>query len=486
MKLFEVLAHARQKALVIGLTCLLVQSSSAQTTEPQRDQLLNGLRVLLWTRPGDQTVILKLRIHSGAAFDTAGKAGTMALLGDLLFPDAPTHEYFTGEMGGRLDVETDFDSINVTLQGRASEYDRIVDILRGGLATTPLTPENVAKVREARVKKLGETKPTAGEVADQAIAGRLLGNFPYTRPVGGTAESLRKIERADLMLARDRFLTPNNATLAIVGGVDQRRAMRALRQLLGGWRKGDQVVPATFRQPDPPDGRILIVHSLGLPLAEVRVGTRGVARKDPDFFAVSMLTVLARDRWQKLAQAPAGSTFFARADAHTLPEMFVMGSAVDGAAAAKTLEAAHAVIKSLVSTPASGAELEMVKGFSFGLANQTSDTMATAWLDIDTYGLLAIDEQLRLRNSISAADLQRVARRLFGSNSIASVIVGNAEQLKAEFAPDRTQLPSWMMEKSKTAEQSPPKKTNPGNKTPMPTNAPPPLSSNSAAASKPD
>ncbi|HEX8889641.1 MAG TPA: hypothetical protein VF779_10710, partial [Pyrinomonadaceae bacterium] len=67
--------------------------------EPQRDELLNGLRVLVWNRPGDQNVYLKLRIHSGAAFDLAGKSGMMALLGDALFPDPTTREYFTEELG---------------------------------------------------------------------------------------------------------------------------------------------------------------------------------------------------------------------------------------------------------------------------------------------------------------------------------------------------------------------------------------------------
>ena len=486
MELVKVLAQTRKMVLITCLTCLLGQVSSAQTTEPQRDQLLNGLRVLLWTRPGDQTVVLKLRIHRGAAFDMAGKAGTMALLGDILFPDAPTHEYFTGEMGGRLDVDTDYETINITLRGRASEYDRIVDILRSGLVATPLTPENLIKVREARIKKLGETKLSGGEIADLAIAGRLLGAFPYAHPVGGTAESLRKIERADLMLARDRFLSPNNATLVIIGGVDQKRAMRALRQLLGGWRKSDQVPPATFRQPDPPDKRTLVLNSLGLPLAEIRLATRGVARSDRDFFAASLLTVLARERWRKLAEAPTSATFFARADAHALPEMFVMGASVDGAAAAKTLEAARTVIKSLVDTPASAAELETVKGFSFGLTNQTSDMMATAWLDVDTYDLPSITEQLRLSNAIADADLQRVAARLFNNNPIASVVVGNLEQLKAEFAADKIQLATDSRpERNKAAEQSPPKKIDPVNKTPAPSNATPAIKNN-GAATKPD
>ena len=42
---------------------------SQVTPQPERIRLLNGLRVVLLPRSGDQEVLIKLRIHSGAAFD---------------------------------------------------------------------------------------------------------------------------------------------------------------------------------------------------------------------------------------------------------------------------------------------------------------------------------------------------------------------------------------------------------------------------------
>lgn len=485
MKTAKVPPKLRILALIFGSLCLCAQGASAQTVEPQHEQLLNGLRVLLWTRPGDQTVVLKLRIHRGAVFDIVGKGGTMALLGDILFPDAATHEYFTGEMGGRLEVDTDYDTITITLQGRAREYDRIVDVLRGALVATPLTAENVARVREARIKKLSEIQPSAAGIADLAIAHRLLGAFPYAHPIGGTADSLRRVDRADLMLARDRFMNSDNATLAIVGGVDQRTAMRALRQLLGGWRKSDQVVPATFRQPDPPDKRTLIVNYQGQPLAEVRLATRGLARSDKDFLAESLLAHLARERWRTSIQSPGAASFFARAEGYILPGMFVMGGSVDAAAAARTLEGAYAVIRSLITTPASATELQMIKSTSFEPASQTSDAMIAAWLDIDTYGLVSISEQRRIRDTISAADLQRVAERLFRENSIASVIVGNEEALKAEFAADKIQLVGSAVPGNRAQDQLSPGKADPSSKTATPAGVVPAVRNN-GAATRPD
>ena len=440
MNIVEVLRRAGQMLSLILSVCLLIgllpMVSQGQTPEPQREQLLNGLRILMWPRQGDQNVLLKLRIHSGAAFDVTGKAGTMALLADILFPDVATREYFTQEMGGRLEVETDHDAVTITLQGRASEFDRIVDILRGALVTTELTPENVVKVRDARIKALAGGKPSAGEIADRAIAARLLGSFPYANPAAGTAESLARIERADLMLARDRFLSPNNATLLVIGGVEPRRAMRALRQLLGGWRKSDQLVPASFRQPTPPDSRILIANS-GAPKAEVRLATRGLARSDHDYFAVNLLAAIARERWQKLLPDPKGS-FFVRQDAYALPGMFLMGASVDTSAVARTLESARGVLKSLVDSPVTALELERARNVVLAVMNRQlspDDLLSDQWLDSDTYSLPPVSEQLRAWNAIAPADLQRVAARLFGEPAIASVVVGNAEDIKAQLAP---------------------------------------------------
>ena len=151
MNLLTIKSFLRKPTLAVCLLLLLHSLGPAQVPmEPERARLLNGLRVLIWPRSGDQDVLLKLRVHSGAAFDLAGKAGTIALLGDILFPDPTTREYFTEEMQGRLNVTTDYDSLTITMQGKASEFERIVEILRTALVTTQFTPgkrrEGFAKV----------------------------------------------------------------------------------------------------------------------------------------------------------------------------------------------------------------------------------------------------------------------------------------------------------------------------------------------------
>jgi zinc protease len=426
----------RKAVLAVCLAAFLNSSVFAQAPmEPGRERLLNGLRVLIWSRNGDQDVLIKLRIHSGGAFDLAGKAGSMALLGDILFPDPTTREYFTDEMQGRLNVTTNYDWLTITMKGRAREFERIVEILRTALVTTQLTPENVAKIREGRIKIIKETSISSAMLADRAIASRLFGDFPYGRPSGGSVESLERVERVDLMLARERFLNPNNATLVIIGGVQPGRAMRALRQLLGGWRKSEQVVPATFRQPSAPDARTLIVNAPGDQSVEVRLALKGFSRRDQDAAAANLLANLALQRWEKSIPELSRSPVFVKNDALALPGMFVMGAAVDSVLAGRALIAAREVLQSLASSPVSIAELEQAKNQEITRTNKdlaTPDGVADAWLDVDTYGLPSVAEQLRSLAAISSSDVQRAATRLLQDGAFASVAVGNSDVVKTQ------------------------------------------------------
>ena len=417
------------------LLCLLILAPTicAQSaTPPEREELLNGLRLLFWPQPGHSEVILKLRINSGAAFDLAGKSGQMSLLGDLLFPDPDTVDYFTSEMGGKLDVSVNYDSMTITMVGKAGEFEQIVEVLRNGLLATPLTPETVTRVRDARIKLLRDTTIVPSTVADRAITARLYGDFPYGRPAIGSPEDIARVDRADLMQARERFLNSNNATLAIIGGVTKPRAMKTLRQLLGPWRKSEQIIPTTFRQPNPADTRTLIVNVPG-PNVEIRLAVRGVAKSDTDFATATVLARVAQHRWEAIAPELARKPVFVRNDAYVLPGAFVMGATVTDLTTADALANAKKVLDSLMTTPATPAELDRAKN---EVINETSalltkpDALPDPWLDADTYRLSAPQDQIALLRAVTPPELQRVANRLF-NKTIVSLVAGETAPLKA-------------------------------------------------------
>lgn len=434
MPLPAIIRVVRGLGVLFVLVAVLGQPAPGQTPrEPEREQLLNGLNLLIWPQPGSPDLIVKLRINSGAAFDLAGKSGQMAVLGDLLFPDAATVDYFTDELGGKLDVSVNYDSITITMVGKANELEQVISVLRNALLSTQFTPEVVNRIREARIKSLRDATVSPALVADRAIAARLFGDFPYGRRSGGTPEDLARIDRADLMLAHERFLSSNNATLAIVGGVTRARAFRTVRQLLGPWHKNEKLVPTTFTQPKAPDERTLIVNVPG-PSSEVRLAVRGLARSDADFHASLIAARLAQHRWLAIAAELANQPVFVRSDANVLPGVFLMGAAVNTDKVGDALTNAKKVLESLVSTPATAAELERARTEVINELTAIStkpEMIPDPWLDAATYRLSAVQDQTSLLRAVTAGDIQRVANRLFKNVTVAAVVTGEAAQLKA-------------------------------------------------------
>jgi hypothetical protein len=162
---------------------------------------------------------------------------------------------------------------------------------------------------------------------------------------------------------------------------------------------------------------------------------RGFNRQDADVPAATVLAVLARQRWEKLLPELARSPVFVRNDAFALPGIFVMGASVDNLLAGKTLASAREVLQSLASSPVPIAELEQAKTQEVARTNKdlaTPQGVADAWLDVDTYGLPSVAEQLRTLNAVSPSDVQRVATRLLHGGAFASVAVGNSDVVKTQ------------------------------------------------------
>ena len=89
---------------------------------------------------------------------------------------------------------------------------------------------------------------------------------------------------------------------------------------------------------------------------------------------------------------------------------------------------------SLITTPATAAELERGKTEAIGEVSgplSRPEAAPDPWLDLDTYHLSTIQDQMALLRAVTAEDLQRVATRLFKNAALASIIAGETSPLKA-------------------------------------------------------
>ena len=386
----------RKLAFLLAFAALSVNFAYSQTTaQPRQEKLLNGLKILIWHEPKTEKVSLRLRIHSGSAFDPKDKMGVMALLGESLFPDEQTKIFFREDLEGSLDVESNYDYIQINATGNASEFLSMLETLATAVSNPPLTPENFAKVREARLKRVEGLQKNAVYIADTAVAKRLLGDFPYGRPSEGTPESLKVIDRADLLFAKERFLTADNATLVISGNVKPDFAYMAARRLFGAWAKADKRIPATFRQPDDPNTEIQKIPVKDIDKELARYAHNALARNDKDYFAFVVLSKILNSRMSKFSDG------FFRYEPHLLRGLAIWGISFTGADKEDKTEAVEEDKKVIRQEEFEKAKTELMNEIA-------KRNAADFWLDIDTYKLVSVKDELQKAEKVTLADVQRV------------------------------------------------------------------------------
>lgn len=387
--------------LFILITVAAVSFAFAQTAKsvaPRQEKLLNGLKLLVWSDPSAAKATVKLRVHSGAAFDTQTREGTMALLGEVLFPNASVNEFFSEELGGSLNVESNYDYIQITATGNADKILTILETVATAVTKPTIDKETVGKVRSARLEKIKELEKNPTYAADLAVARRLFGAYPYGRSAEGTAESLTKIDFADVLLAKQRFLTADNATVAISGNIKSDYVFKAVRQLFGGWEKADKKVPATFAQPNAPAPEIARVAVGDLEKSFVRRAAVGVARNSRDYLSAM---VLAKVWNARLNQLPNG---FARSESRLLRGMLVWGTSFD--------DEKTATGNDLFKSPKEISADEFGKAKNDLQSELNRKNTEERWLDVDTFKLASVKDETQRLNDLTVAEVNQFAAKL--------------------------------------------------------------------------
>jgi predicted Zn-dependent peptidase len=387
------------------------------------EELLNGLKVT-HIPSVSRDVRLHIRIKNGAAFDMAGKEGTTYLLTQAMMPDSETLNYVRESLEGDISVSFDYEYIDLTARSRSQDFERLMEIVRSMIV--PLLPEErLKKIKERAVEEAMDLERTQAEVAERAVLKRLYGPFPYSRSLKGSAEALRKISRADIMLARERLIVPNNSLLAVSSGLDHARVFRAIRQFIGPWARGE-VLPKTFRQPESPPGKPLIIDSEDSRVSELRIALSGSRKTDPASVYAELLSHVALYRLNSSVELK-GIKFLASHKSHALTGTFIFGaSELQTTDTARVMNAVRQTLLSLGTRPVTQQEFSAARSNLISQLGRTDPLLN--WITTNTYGEQLSDPLLLIANS-TLADLNHLAKKLFTTPLMATVIVGDGPVL---------------------------------------------------------
>jgi predicted Zn-dependent peptidase len=383
------------------------RSQTAPYAAPRESRLLNGARLLVWYDAKAPKVSVSIRIHSGSAFDPLGKEGVMQLLSDILFPAETTKSFFEEDLNGSFEIVTNYDYIQINTSGDSDKFLSILETLSPAVINPVINKETTDQIKTPHLTRLAILEKDPEYVARRAALKSLFGSYPYGRSQLGTPESVSKIDFADLLAGKQRFLTADNSTIAIHGNVKPEFALRASKRLLGGWLKSDKKVPATFAAPNAPDAAEKKIEIESAPANAGVFAWRIGARNSRDYYASLVAESIWKDR-----SCMTGSQF------HLLEGvgMFVRRfSPAEGEFAPMMRNTCNLYM----ADPAGKAAVPEIGASDFSSAKEKVETrmrealsspkaFVNAALDIETYKLVSIADEQKKLSAVTLEDVKRV------------------------------------------------------------------------------
>ena len=417
-------ANAQKKEQIAPITPAPVTPYS----DVRRDSLLNGFQIVTLERPNSSLLKCDIILRAGAMFDLVDKTGLANLtLATLMAVNPRVKEEFES-LNAKIDWGVNWDTTWFHIESPATNFDTAMEILARLLIVENVRPDAFKQAQQAQLDKLKTRQLTPAERADAAFLSALYGTHPYGHNLEGEEKSLRGMKQGDLYDFLKRFYMGNNAFAVVTGNVKHERILRTFKTFFGGWIKGAIVQP-TFRAP----ARVMALNFVKVEApeaatVELRGGVQGVRLTDPDYLAVELLARLLNTRLKRAGLEAVAVHHPAR----TLPAPFYFTAAATADQAQAISRQVTELFATLATKEITADELATSKA---ALSSEYAARPIEQFLrEIETYNLpktypLKINEQIE---KLTAADLQRVAKRLLDANALTLVALGRVNELKSQ------------------------------------------------------
>jgi zinc protease len=408
--------------------------------------LPNGLT--LWIVEHHELPIadLIMLVKTGSEADGRQKLGLASLTADLLDEGTRTRNALqiadqAAFLGVQLRTGSGWDASQVMLHTPTRQLDSALALFADVILNPTIPSADLERIRKDRLTALLQLKDNAPALADRAFPAVLYGTeHPYGRPLTGTEETVQAISRDDIVGFYRTYYRPNNATLIIVGDVKPAEIEAKVRALFGGWQRG--AVPATrFPQSPPPRATaVYLIDKPGAAQSSFRIAALGVPRTTPDYFAIQVMnTILGGSFTSRLnnnLRETKGYTYGAFSG-FSMRQQAGPFTARAEVVTAKTDSALFEFMKELRAIRERVPVEDLTKAKRYlqlqlpGDFESTGD-IASQLVPLALYGLptnyyTAFSRRI---DAVTAADVQRVARRYIDPARLSIVIVGDAKSIE--------------------------------------------------------
>ena len=413
---------------------------------PVEKTLANGIRVLVVEKHGLPLVTERLVIATGGEADPPQLAGLADMTASLLTKGTKTRttkQIAEGveALGTTLDSGAGFDFSYVSIDVLSPNLDAATGFIADVVRNPTFKKEELDRLRDQNIDDLRVAMRQPQTLARMVAEHAIFGTAPYGHNLGGTPESLQRMQREDVVRFHAEHYRPTAAILVFVGEITPPQAFTIAEKHFGDWRGGGGArATITLRSGEPalPPPRVIVVDMPDAGQAAVLAGRVGLRRSDP-LYPTAQVTnaVLGAGYSARLNEEirikrglsyGAGSGFEFRRE----PGAFIAGAQTKNESAAEVAGLIVDEIAKLGKEPVSDAELVPRKASligDFARSLETSSGIASRVAGLALYGLSLEDIKRYIPSvqAVTSSDVETFASTHLG-DGFTIVIAGDAKK----------------------------------------------------------
>ena len=412
----------------------------------KRIMLENGMVLLLSEKHDIPMVTMSLAIKAGSTAAPRDKPGLASITASLLTQGTAKRPatQISREIdfiGGSLSASGGTDFASAGLRVLKKDIRIGLDLLSDVLLNPAFDQKEIDRKVKETLAEIRRQKDEPGVVADEAFEKAVFGGHAYGTTSDDVAAYLPKLDRRDIVNFHAARYSPNNTIIAVVGDVNEKEIVALLNEYFKSWQRKEQPLPAPVQLPAIPTTVVQKINK-DITQANIVMGHIGINRENSDYYAVMIMNyilggggfsarLMDNIRDNKGLAYDVHSVFAAQKE----PGSFSVTIQTKNESANEVISETLKEIRRMQNEKVSEKELADAKAYltgSFPLRMDTSSKIAGMLTSIEIYnlGLDFPQKYPGLINSVTAEDIQRVAKTYLRPDAMAIVAVANQEKAK--------------------------------------------------------
>jgi zinc protease len=418
--------------------------------EPRRIELANGMVIFLQEDHELPLIDGVIRIRGGSRDEPADKAGLTDIYGEVWRTGGTKNltgdqlDDFLESRAARIEPAVSQDSTFLTWSSLKEDFDKVFPVILDVLANPEFRQAKIDLAKQQLSSAISRRNDDMDDIARREATKLAYGaDNPYAR----TPEyyTLAAVTRDDLLDWHRRSVSPNNMILGISGDFDPAQMETRLREAFGALPRGAPFPPPqiTFRSPSP---GVYFVPKSDVNQSAISMVDLGIDRHNPDFFAVQVMNevlgggfasrLFSNIRTKEGLAYDVGGGVGAAFD-H--PGILRISAGTKSSSTGAAIEALRRQVNELLKTGVTEREVRRAKDSilnSFVFEFDSKEKVLAERMRYEFYGYPA-DFLERYRSGIdkvTAADVDRVARKYLHPDRFAILVVGNEKDFDRNLA----------------------------------------------------